>query len=100
MAGCSHAPDDARDAPWLRCEVATDCVWTVGEGGWPTAVRADQLKSYQRQVAERAPHTTYFGPGDCFATTEAFDAYVERSRESVSCTEARCQITARPVCTQ
>ena len=80
--------------------MASDCVWTVGEGGWPTAVRTEELEAYQRRVAERAPHTTYFGPGDCFASTEAFDAYVEQSRIGVTCRDARCEITARPVCSQ
>lgn len=99
-AACTHSIDNGADAPWLRCQAAADCVWAVGEGGWPTAVRADQLEVYQAWLAERAPHTTYFGAGDCFATREAFDAHVERSRESVACRDARCEITARPVCSQ
>ena len=64
--------DGARGAAakWHACQVAADCTWTLGEGGWPAAVSGSSVSAHQEWVESQAPFTTYFMPGDCFAHSE------------------------------
>ena len=96
--GASEARDASAD--WYACDVSGDCSWALGEGGWPAAVRAEDLSAFLEWVESRAPFTTYFMPGDCFARDEEFQAYIARSKSAVSCVHRRCTLTVTPVCSK
>ena len=85
---------------WYACEASTDCTWLIGEGGWPTAVRADSAQAYRRWVESQAPFTTYFMPGDCFSRGGEFEDYVLRSKSGVACADRSCKLTTEPECTK
>jgi hypothetical protein len=98
-AGEASETRDA-NADWYACEVSEDCSWTLGEGGWPAAVRAESISVFLEWVETRAPFTTYFMPGDCFERDEEFQDYIARSKSAVSCAHRRCALTVTPVCTR
>jgi hypothetical protein len=85
---------------WQACSVAADCVWTIGEAGWPTAVSRVRESDYLDWVASRAPFTTYFTPDDCFVEPAEFSSYVSRSRSSVACQAGICTLGVEPRCTR
>jgi hypothetical protein len=105
--GCASAepaepPEAQRGAStdWRACRVATDCTWTIGAGGWPVAVRGENVSVHRDWIESQAPFTTYWMPGDCFARTEQFEAYVARSRSSVACLGGACALALEPICTR
>lgn len=93
-------PSQFSGVDWYACETPTDCKWLIGEGGWPTAVRADSAQAYRQWVESQAPFTTYFMPGDCFSRGEEFEDYVLRSKSRVACVERLCKLAAEPECTK
>ncbi len=100
--GLAGDSDDSRgvDATWYACDASTDCAWTIGEGGWPVAVRTSSVSAYASWARSQAPFTTYFMPGDCFEGDEEFEAYVLRSRSAVSCVDRHCTLETEPNCTK
>ena len=88
-----------KDATWYACDVATDCSWAIGGGGWPVAVRTSSVSAYLEWVRSQAPFTTYFMPSDCFEGDGEFEAYVVRSETAVSCAEHHCALEIEPTCT-
>jgi len=100
--GCSGAepsepPPTAAD-PWRACSEPADCSWTLGGGGWPTAVNVEQVSAHRDWVDSQAPFTTYHMPGDCFGSTQAFEAYVAHSRSTVVCRAGACGLAIEPTC--
>ena len=89
---------DGPDERWFACEAPEHCAWTIGEGGWPVAVRADSVEAYRDWARTQAPFTTYFTPGDCFEREADFEAYARRSRSRVTCDDRRCTIAIEPRC--
>lgn len=106
VVGCASGepverPDEVPAvASWHVCSVASDCTWTVGEGGWPAAVNAERESDYLAWVESQAPFTTYFTPDDCFLEGEELSAYVSESRSSVDCRAGSCTLTVSPHCTR
>lgn len=88
------------DARWYACEAAAHCQWTIGEGGWPVAVRADSAQEYHHWVKSQAPFTSYFTPGDCFKSDDEFQAFALESRSRMLCTDRRCTLDVAPSCTK
>ena len=84
--------DAPYDESWHMCVSAEQCVWVEGPGGWPDAVHKDHVKSYTGWLTLRAPYTTYFTPGDCFASTQEWDDYVAATKDRVACLAGRCRI--------
>lgn len=88
------------DAQWYVCDAPEHCAWTIGEGGWPVAVRTESVQAYREWVRSRAPFTTYFAPGDCFMSDDAFQAYARESKSRVMCAGRRCALAIEPHCTK
>lgn len=85
---------------WHACEDVSQCAWVSGEGGWPDAVHVDARLAHRELVYERAAHTTYFTPTDCFETRERTRDFIDRSRQAVVCRSGRCAVALEPECVQ
>ena len=104
FSGSSHADkagtSRSAGADWYACEATADCAWSLGEGGWPTAVRGENAQAYRKWVDSQAPFTTYFMPGDCFNRDDEFVDYILRSKSAVTCVERLCKLDVEPECTK
>ncbi len=99
-AGLGSADAPSYDESWHMCVSAEQCVWVQGGGDWPDAVHKDHVKSYSGWIAATAPYTTYFMPGDCFASRREVDDFIAESRDHVACLAGRCRIDLKPTCTK
>jgi len=95
----SEPPRVAAD-PFRECGEPAECSWTLGGGGWPTAVNTEQVSAHRDWVESQAPFTTYHMPGDCFESPDVFEAYVARSRATVVCRAGACALAIEPTCTK
>lgn len=97
LPGIVHA-SQADPQEWTACRTSRDCVWTLGDGGWPVAVNRTHLRQFAERVSALAPYTTYFMLADCIPDADARNAYLTQSQAAVSCERAVCKVTLEAQC--